>query len=221
MRFMPVALALCLAVAGCASGGSEPEGPRIATPPSAEQAQRLLSMARGLRETKGCAEAAPVYRVLAGFGEGLEPAQFELADCLFAMDGADPRETALFREEAVFWLRRAAYAGDGRAQRKLAEYYSAANTDHADAQKALGWALVFDDNGEDELYGLAPFPKTFEPGLRAALSAAAAAQAEAFAKNFSIIRMAIYAPPMRASRQGARRVEFRGPPGGGQGRRRR
>lgn len=218
MRLAPAALALCL-VAGCVSRAPEPEGPRIVGPPSYEQAQRLLGMARSLRETEGCAEAAPVYRVLAGFGEGLEPAQVELGECLLEMEGGGAQETALFRREALFWLERAAYAGDGRAQRRLAEYYAAVQTPHGDAQKALGWALLFAENGDAELYGLAGFPKTFETGLRASLSDAAIRDAEKFAEDFSIIRMAIYAPSLRAGR--AARKEFRRPQSGGQGPRRR
>lgn len=219
MRFT-AALIASLAVAGCVGRAPEPEGPRFTGPPSLEQSQMLLRMARNVRAQKGCAEAAPVYRVLSGFGEGLEPAQFELGECLLEMEGGGMAETALFRREALFWLERAAYAGNGRAQRKLAEFYGAVHTPHGDAQKALGWALVFARNGDAELYAINSFPDTFEPGLRAELTGEAIAEAEAFAKNFSVIRMAIYAPP---GRQGARGGggEFRRPPGGGQGRRRR
>ncbi|MEX0645482.1 MAG: hypothetical protein WD076_09235 [Parvularculaceae bacterium] len=66
-----------LALAGPALAKKKPDLDAARAPSEAEAA-RILSWARDIRDQKGCAEAAPAYRVVAGMGEGFEPAQHEL-----------------------------------------------------------------------------------------------------------------------------------------------
>ncbi len=200
MRIAAIAFISIFISSGCATQAPEQNGPRFVGPPSIEQSQQLLSLAQGVRNRDGCAEAAPIYRVLSGFGEGLELAQFELGECLLEIESENANETALFQQEALFWLERAAFAGNGRAQRKLAEVHAANPTLQSSAEKALGWTLIYATNGDKEVYGLRAFPDTFEAGLRASLSDEATAKAEAFAKDFSLIHMSIYTLPSRARR---------------------
>ncbi|GAB4527515.1 MAG: hypothetical protein Kow00133_16440 [Amphiplicatus sp.] len=186
-----------IGLAACASRPAmEAAPPR---PPSDLEAGRILSHARAARAKDGCAEAAPAYRVVAAMGEGFEIAQSELGECLLAMTGATPAETALFRDEAVFWLTRAAYAGEARAQRRLALHSGAPDAPPADKAEALRWALVYERNAQAALYGLDPLPPDYVQSLRAALPAATAEAAERFAAEFSPIRMSL-TPRRRARR---------------------
>lgn len=213
MRLKSFAAAVAaIGLAACASRQAmEAAPPR---PPSDLEAGRILSHARAARANDGCAEAAAAYRVVAAMGEGFEVAQSELGECLLLMTGASPAETALFREEAAFWLKRAAYAGEARAQRRLALHLGAPDAPLADKAEALRWALVYERNPQAALYGLDPLPAGYVQSLRAAIPAAAADAAELFAAQFAPIRMSLYAPPARpvARAGGARFGERSRPP---------
>lgn len=192
-------------------GAAPPEADAPAEPPevSEDDAGRLVSYARKLRETKGCASALAAYRVIAGMGEGNEAAQHELGECLLTIDGASPAETALFRQEGQFWLTRAAYAGNARAQRRLVLDMSApANALH-DTKTALQWALVYDANPTADLYGYKELPTTLVPGLKASLSPEAIAEAEAFAASFTPLYLQKFEAPKRDKTKG----DPRRPPG--------
>lgn len=189
-----------------------PEGAATLDAPevSEDDAGRLTSYARKLRETKGCAFALAAYRVIAGMGEGNEAAQHELGECLMEVDGATATETALFRQEGRFWLTRAAYAGNARAQRRLVLEMSAPASALHDPKAALQWALVYDKNPTSDLYGYKELPKTLVPGLKATLSADAIAEAETFAATFTPIPMQKFEGPKREKAKGDPR---RPPPG--------
>lgn len=202
------ALALTLA-AGTAL--AQPELPPLpsgnAAPPEApevseDDAGRLTSYARKLRETKGCAFALAAYRVIAGMGEGNEAAQHELGECLMEVGGATATETALFRQEGRFWLTRAAYAGNARAQRRLVLEMSAPASALHDPKAALQWALVYNRNPTSDLYGYKELPKTLVPGLRAALTPEAIAEAEAFATSFTPLYLQKFEAPKRDKAKG-------------------
>lgn len=156
-------------------------------------ASRLLEDARKTRESKGCAPAAPNYRVVAAMGEGQEAAQHELGECLLTIAGADASETALFRQEGLFWLTRAAHAGNARAQRALAIHYAAPA--EGAQEEALKWALVYARNSDAAVYGYKDLPATFTPGLIAALAPHSVADAQAFAAAFAPRAMARFDPP--------------------------
>jgi TPR repeat protein len=166
--------------------------------PTEEEAGRILTVARQIKNDKGCADAAPHYRVAAAMGEGFEVAQRELGGCLLEMTGSTDAETALFRKEGMFWLERAAYAGNAAAQKALATELAKSPAASADAFK---WALAFEKSGEAKLYGYAPLAPQFTEGLRAALTPQQIADAESFAANFSVVRMAPYAAPPRERSQ--------------------
>lgn len=186
------ALAVILAAAAAPSLAKDREPPPVDV---AAGPERLLERARAVRTSEGCLEAAPTYRVVAAMGEGQEAAQHELGECLLLIAGATPAETALFRQEAAFWLVRAAHAGNARAQRALAVHLgSNANADAAPAE-ALKWALVYEKNGEAALYGYKSLPPTFVPGLKSDVGPAAVAAAEAFAAAFAPLTLAKFAPP--------------------------
>jgi TPR repeat protein len=181
------------------------------TPPAAEEspddggsrepavhqdgAGRLTAFARKVRAEKGCASAAPTFRVAAAMGEGNEAAQHELGECLLDTAGATATETALFRQEGLFWLTRAAFAGNARAQRRLVlDMAAPANALH-DPKAALQWALVYQKNPTADLYGYKELPKTLVPGLKAALSPEAVVEAEAFATAFAPLTLAKFEAP--------------------------
>lgn len=190
-----------------------PEAPNIAAGP-----ERLLAKAREVREETGCIEAAPTYRVVAAMGEGQEAAQHELGECLLLIDGASPEETALFRQEGVFWLTRAAYAGNARAQRALAVHFGARASKDNSPTDALKWALVYEKNGDATLYGYQSLPPTFVPGLKKDAGETGIATAEAFAGAFKPVALAKFTPPPPEKFKGPPRGE--GPPPGGPGGRR-
>lgn len=191
MKTETLVVAFVIMACGAAAAEGKPA-------PPAEQAlasaARLLSAARETRERSGCAEAAPAYRVVAAMGEGQEPAQHELGECLLLIDGASAAETALFRQEALFWLARAAYAGNARAQRALAVHYGSIRAPEA-AAEALKWALVYERNGDANVYGFKSLPPTFTPGLRKDLGTEGTSKAEAFAASFKPVMLAKFAPP--------------------------
>lgn len=211
MKILPVA---ALALGACALGAcaSRPSGPP-ARPVSIDQSALLLKAARETRDKEGCVAAAPSLRVAAAMGEGKEAAQHELGECLIAMTGASETETRLLHEEGRFWLTRAAYAGNARAQRFLAVEAGGHGTSDSERADALKWALVYGRNAEADLYGYKALPATFVPGLRGALSADAVAEAEAFAKSFTPIPLAAFVPPKISG--GADRDGQRGPGGPG------
>jgi hypothetical protein len=190
-------LAASAAVAAPAYARKEAE-PSVRIP-TEDEAGRILNYARQLKNEKGCAEAAPQYRVAAAMGEGFEVAQRELGGCLLEMTGATPDETTLFRKEGAFWLERAAFAGNAAAQKALATELAKSAPNSAEALK---WALAFEKSGEAKLYGYAPLAPAFTEGLKAALTPAQIAAAESFAANFSVVRMAPYsaAPRKRSSK---------------------
>lgn len=186
--------------------------------PHEEEAGRLVRYARDLRAKNGCAAAAPAYRVVAGMGEGEEAAQHELGACLLEIEGASSTETALFRQEGEFWLTRAAFAGNARAQRMLAmEMASPASALH-DVKSALQWALVYADNPTAKLYGFGPLPATLIPGLKSAMNDSDAVEAEKFAKEFAPIALAKFEGPKREKGKGER-IDSRNAPIKGERRR--
>jgi len=181
--------------------------------PHQDDAGRLTLFARQTRVEKGCGAAAPAYRVIAGMGEGQEAAQHELGECLLSMTGANDVETALFRQEGVFWLTRAAFAGNARAQRRLAmELASPASALH-DPKGSLGWSLVYGKNPDAELYGYGPLPPTLVPGLKSSLGESDIAEAERFASDFEPVTLAKFESPKGAGKQGAEGGRRGEPPG--------
>lgn len=205
MRIFPAILMLIASQAPAAAKEKDP------TPIDAGMsASRLLGVAREMREAQGCAVAAPTYRVVAAMGEGQDGAQHELGECLLLVDGASPTETALFRQEAMFWLTRAAFAGNARAQRALAVHYGAKSNPDGSPAEALKWALVYGKNSGADLYGYKALPETFVPGLKKDVSPEALAAAESFAASFTPVHLAKFAPPPREKRG----VRPKGPPPG-------
>ncbi len=175
---------------------------------------RLMQMARDKRTRDGCAAAAPAYRVVAGMGEGQEAAQNELGECLLDIKTDNPTERVLFRQEGVFWLTRAAYAGNARSQRRLAmENASPAGGLH-DPEAALKWALLYDKNPDSKLYGFGPLPPTLVPGLRSSLDAEAITRAEIFAAGFTPLPLAKFDMPAQAEKKGRPGGDMKPPPGG-------
>jgi len=183
--------------------------------PREEDAGRLVMFARDLRDKKGCAEAAPAFRVVAAMGEGQESAQHELGECLLEMKGASDVETALFRQEGELWLTRAAFAGYARAQRSLAmDMASPANPLH-NPKGSLMWSLVYEKNPTSDLYGYAKLPATLIPGLKSALIETDLSEAENFANKFTPIVLAKFEGPKRDGKKGADgERQLRPPPGG-------
>jgi len=226
MRPSLIALAATIIAAGPAF--AQPEPPTGAPPPdsalapelpavSEDDAGRLTSHARRLREEKGCAAAAAAFRVIAGMGEGQEVAQHELGECLMEIDGASPTETALFRQEGQLWLTRAAHAGNARAQRRLVVEMAAPASPLHDAGGALKWALVYDKNPTADLYGYKALPATLVPGLKAALTPAEITEAESFAATFAPLFLQKFEAPKRAREKGDRRPTGERPRGPGVG----
>ncbi|MEL7487287.1 MAG: hypothetical protein AAGJ87_08750 [Pseudomonadota bacterium] len=207
---------LAILLSACASSPDQRDArANGARAPGAGDAGRILAAARAIKTKKGCNKAAPTYRVAAALGEGFEIAQAELGACLLTLDGANAQETALFEQEALFWLHRAAQAGQPAAQRALAEYYGAAGASHYDPEKALSWALVYSENTEASLFGMSPLAQPFLEALDSALDETARAAAQSFADTFKPLAMAAYAPAVATpARSGIRQR-----PTGGQRRR--
>lgn len=205
MTLRSAAVAAVLTLAACASG---PGGPQPGQEPvsAVNQPERLLTYARKIKAEQGCAEAAPAFRVIASFGKGYEVAQYELGACLLEAAGDDP-EAVLFREEALLWLRRAAWAGNARAQGTLARVLSGAPAAEAYGiaprpEEALGWAMIYKENAAHELYGLALVDPAVLAHMKSGLHADAIAGAEAFAADFEPVVMAIFTPPPQANADG-------------------
>ncbi|MEK7265179.1 MAG: hypothetical protein AAB227_03675 [Pseudomonadota bacterium] len=229
-KFVPLAASAALFLSLAYAADEPPPGDKdaadapaaeaeIEAAPNENDAGRLIMFARKLRDDKGCADAAPAFRVIAGMGEGQEAAQHELAECLLTMKGANDSETALFRQEGEFWLTRAAYAGNARAQRKLAmEMASPASPLH-NAEGSLQWALVYGKNPTADLYGYGPLPPTMIPGLKSSLTAADIAKAEKFALDFTLLPLAKYEGPRRGDKKDAFGKDGRLPPPDGRRRR--
>lgn len=199
MKLVPTVavFSLILIMTACASGRG---GPREAGPaPGLQQPGRLLAMARDTQAKKGCKSAIPAYRVISSFGDGYDIAQYELGACLLESVTDNPAETALFREEAALWLRRAAWAGNARAQLKLAEALSgAAGSDHTLApnpEEALSWAVVYRENAKRDLYDLPTIAERVTDHLNATLDSEAQQRAAEFAANFQAIEMAAFTLP--------------------------
>ena len=214
-----VAALLLLTVSAACSSRSGPNQ-FAATPVGVDQPSLLLSKARDQQAKEGCAKAAPAYRIVSGYGEGYEIAQYELGACLLEMTGASDMETILFREESLFWLNRAAYAGNPRAQLKLAEVLSGAPAyavTHVspNPQRAMMWSVVYEANGARETYGLKPVGSLVVTHLSSALSVDAAEAAKAEAAKFRKIAMDEFTPPARG--QAGERGQ--GPQGGQRGER--
>lgn len=213
--------ALLIAAGGCASGGGKREAARERGGPGAglNQSRVLLSRARDIQSEQGCARAIPTYRVVASFGEGYEVAQYELGACLLQIDGASPDETMLFREESVLWIKRAAWAGNARAQHQLAHILSGANYAAAkgvspNPQQAMGWALVYEANPARELYALPDVAAPVLSHLQASLSEDEQTAATVFAKEFDEITLAVFTPPAQRRERNASGQQRRGSPDG-------
>lgn len=223
----PFVAALVAAFSCAAAVAEEPPPPKddaaakefAEKAPHNDDAGRLIMVARAIREEKGCAAAAPTFRVLAGMGEGEEAAQHELGECLMTLEGADAVETALFRQEGEFWLTRAAFAGNARAQRKLAMDMASPASPLHNPKGAYMWTLIYGKNPTADLYGYKALPATLAPGLKSSLSEADAAEAETFASSFKPIALAKFEAPKRDGKKGDRpnfdaRPEGGHPPGG-------
>ncbi|MEZ5897387.1 MAG: hypothetical protein R3C40_12135 [Parvularculaceae bacterium] len=201
-------IAVALAATNVAAKASGPSDEPAQQSDEAPQSGSLLAYARGLRTEKGCAEATPAYRVVAAMGKGLEPAQHELGECLLMMTGKNAADTALLHEEGAFWLKRAAYAGNARAQRALVMAYAAPNSAIHNDGEALKWGLVYQHNSGAELYGFKELPPTLVPGLMSTLDPEEIELAETFANQFTAFSLPEFERPKPLK---ARRREGGGP----------
>ena len=208
-------LVLSLSIAACASG---PRGANIAggPAPGLQQPGKLLAHARDTQAKKGCTAALPAYRIISSFGDGYEIAQYELGACLLESAGESDAETTLLREEAALWLRRAAWAGNARAQLSLAKLLSGApgtSLGVAPApEEALGWSAIYNENAQRDLYDLPAVPDAVTAHIETALDMAARDRAHAFAASFTPVKMAAYTPPRPEPGADARQQVFQGPP---------
>jgi len=221
----PLMMSALLIASACASSGGRDSRQSHGPAAGLDQSQQLLARARSLQAEQGCAKAIPSYRVISSFGDGYDVAQYELGACLLDISGAGATETALFREEALFWLKRAAWAGNARAQGKLASILSGAPSQNVDGvseslEEAMGWALVYQENSVRELYALPDVAAPVLNHLRTTLPPDAMHNAVAFADDFEKIAMTAFFPPARAQPKQAAQRERRRPEGGKQRRRR-
>lgn len=191
-----------IAVALLMTGAAVAVEPLKVEPPAEDEAPRVLAHARKVKDKDGCAAAAPAYRVVAAMGEGFEAAQQELGECLLDFNVATGVEAALLREEAVLLLKRAAFAGNARAQRRLATLYASPTAPEANTGEALKWALAYEANPESKLYGFQSLPSTMIQGLKKAASAETLAAAESAARDFATIKQAAYTAPPPPKRKG-------------------
>lgn len=196
-------LIIIVTVAACAAAGkNRPPGGQARGPGDVDQPQLLLAHARDVQAKKGCKTAIPAYRVIASFGEGYDIAQYELGACLLTVESASDVEASLFAKEAAFWLTRAAWAGNARAQFKLATALSGASaageeTLNPAPADALKWALVYEKNSARALYNMKPVSPPVMDHLNAALNSETLAAAHAFADSFTPITMAAFNAPQR------------------------
>ena len=198
-------IAIALAATNVAAQAPGPSDEPAQQSDEAPQSGSLLAYARAQRTEKGCAEAAPAYRVVAAMGKGLEPAQHELGECLLTMTGKNAADTALLHEEGAFWLKRAAYAGNARAQRALVMAYAAPNSTIHNDGEALKWSLVYQRNSGAELYGFKDLPPTLVPGLMSTLGPEEIERAETFANKFAAFSLPEFErprPPKTRRREG-------------------
>lgn len=201
----PAALFLFIVIttAACAASGKQrPPGDQARGPGSVDQPQLLLAHARDTQAKKGCKAALAAYRVTASFGDGYDIAQYELGACLLTIEADSKVEAALYAQEASFWLTRAAWAGNARAQLKLATALSGApaagnETLSSAPADAMKWALVFEKNSARALYNMKSVSPPVMNHLNAALNPETLAAAQAFADGFKPITMAAFAAPRR------------------------
>lgn len=217
-----IIIVLLSAVAACSSspkGGRQGGGPVGVNQPSA-----LLSKARDTQAQHGCARAIPAYRIVSSYGAGYEVAQFELGACLLEVATENTTEEALFRSEGLLWLRRAAWAGNPRAQGKLAEVLSGLKvfSDErvaSDPIEAMMWAAIYDRNGSRNVFSLPDIPKPVINHINGQLSPTDLALAQKRAAEFRKIEMASFVPPEGARGQAGSRGEGQRPQGKRQRRR--
>lgn len=193
------AFVLAVGLTACASGPEQAGGPRP-TIDVASQSERILADARRKKEEQDCAAAIPSYRVVSSFGKGHDTAQYELGACLLETPADNAATTSLLRDEGLFWLRRAAYAGNARAQLALAGALSGAQSHSAagvapDLVESYGWSLIYADNAAHNLYGLPDLHPMVADHFRAQMSDAMIDTAENFAAAFRRVEMAVFAPP--------------------------
>lgn len=208
------------AVAACSSSpkGGRPGGGQVGV----NQPSALLSKARDTQAQQGCARAIPAYRIVSSYGAGYEVAQFELGACLLEVATENTTEEALFRSEGLLWLRRAAWAGNPRAQAKLAEVLSGLKvfSDErvaSDPIEAMMWATIYDRNGSRNVFSLPDIPNPVVNHITGQLSPTDLALAQERAAAYRKIEMASFVPP-----EGARGQEgSRGENQRGQGKRQR
>jgi len=194
-----VAIVFAAGLSACASGPDRAGGPRP-TIDVASQSERILADARRKKEEQDCAAAIPSYRVVASFGKGHDTAQYELGACLLEAPTENAAATSLMREEGLFWLRRAAYAGNARAQLALAGALSGAQSHGAagvapDLVESYGWSLIYADNAAHNLYGLPDLHPIVADHFRAQMSGAMIEAAEDFAADFRQLEMSAFTPP--------------------------
>lgn len=219
-RFAALSL-IAILLAACASSPQQAGvGPRIDV---ASQAERILADARSKKSDKDCMAAIPSYRVVASLGKGHDTAQYELGACLLEANADTTSATALLRDEGLLWLRRAAYAGNARAQLALAGALSGASGHEVaglqpDLVEAYGWSLIYADNAAHNLYGLPDLHPVAADHFRSQMTDAMISDANAFAADYQEIEMAVFTPP--ASARGARGPQGQRPEGGQQRRRR-
>ena len=226
-KVMFLSLALIVALSACASQGGRRGGPpgggEGRGSASVNQPERLLSHARDEQAKKGCAPAVPAYRVAASFGDGYEVAQYELGACLLEVEATSDVEASLLAQEAQFWLNRAAWAGNARAQNKLATILSGANHTSAGLTpapaEAIKWALVYEQNSARKLYNMKPVSMPVMEHLRATLDQSAFDDAQNFATTFRPISMPGFTG-LRQERTQQNTQSRQQPPQGGQRRRR-
>ena len=215
----------CACVAGCASGSKKGSGAgRIVKIDVASQSARILADARKKKSEKDCGAAIPSYRVVASFGKGHDTAQYELGACLLEATAETSAGEALLRDEGLFWLRRAAYAGNARAQLALAGALSGAESHvvagmKPDLVEGYGWALIYADNAAHNLYGLPDLHPVAAEHFRVQMSDTMISNAHAFAADFRTLEMPVFTPP--ASAQEGRGASGARGEGRGDGQRRR
>lgn len=227
LAFFAASLAAC--ASGPQRGAGAGGGPRIDV---ASQAERILADARRKKSDKDCMAAIASYRVVASLGKGHDTAQYELGACLLEANADTTMATALLRDEGLFWLRRAAYAGNARAQLALAGALSGAPSGapadagghnsaglRPDLVEGFGWSLIYADNAAHKLYGLPDLQPAAAEHFKTQMTDAMISDANAFAAAFQKIEMAVFTPP-GASALGAGRPQGQNPGGDRQRRRR-
>lgn len=206
LAFFAISLAACASGPQRGGGGAQID--------VASQAERILGDARKKKSDDDCTAAIPSYRVVASLGKGHDTAQYELGACLLEAKSDTTTATALLRDEGLFWLRRAAYAGNARAQLALADALSGANGHESaglrpNIVEGFGWSLVYADNAAHKLYGLPDLPPAAADHFRTQMTDAMISEANAFAAAFQKIEMAVFTPP--SPPRGAARPQGPGP----------